>query len=490
MKRTKPGHKTSSLGICKTRAVTVLTLLLLLAEDCRATFIRPPLPQVAKRNVEQAATSEDPSAAIANAPFLHVTERELQQAVDVMTQWFPKEAELIEKHRRYAVQTILEKQALGQRSSLMGTPVKLPTNHTQGRLGPRYFTDSDCKDAWIEAAVNLLMFITSFMGVVTPKPSLLGENLAKGLRGFKDEWFATFKNALMTLVQSSTLKQKTSALFDLVDLLVFNGGQVIVQAMKETYSPADWVVTGVSVINALAIFGTSGGTAIMLKIASKYLSMAALFKGIIDLEKVCVRQRKYTKLKIGFKGRTRQIVTASKEDFWFNYTLEYLTGVLQVTLPSGEVVGICYDGTLRENCPNCYDQSFLHFGYVPDSKVTNAVICKGLGSTSTMPSFGSRYTNLPAKAVTAGMVFNSDGKERLLRGVSQHFNKYLLWSKIKCDGFEANLGQCVYSYKLMKSCRPTRIKEGWRMYEKNYEVHANCWKGYTAKKTCYIPGDC
>lgn len=481
------------------KRVAFLVLLLLVAEDCRATMTKPPLAagrqefEIARGKLLEVPFSESPegntSAAI---PTLLPQTDNIQRALDIMIQWFPEDAEFIENQRRYAVQTILKNQAEGQRSSLLASPFKLLGNLTGDGMNPRYFTDSDCKDAQIEVAVNALMFVISFVGVVTPKPPLLARSLAKGLRGLKDEWFANLHHALTTLVQSNTLKQKTSALFDLIELLVFNGGEIIVQAMKETYSSADWVLTGASVIASFAIFGTSGGTAVVLKIASKYLSMASLVQSIFDLDKVCVKRRKYTKLKVAFKQRTKKVVTTKWWAPLYTYTLKYNTGVIEVTLPNGEKAGICYDGGKRTSCKNCHYShgdtlTGLGLEYVPDSDLTNKVLCKALKSSSKMPEIFTFYPhkqkdiNLPTRILPAGFRVDSSGIGSPIRGVKQHFKRYLRWSQIKCSGLEENLGQCVYSYKLMKTCAPNyedKIKS-------NYEVHANCWQGYSDKQSLY-----
>lgn len=212
------------------------------------------------------------------------TRSNVRQALNMLSDWFPEEAEAISEHKKELIDLIVNGED-PRRNSQLGKMVyhRAPVNPASRKAEEPLFTP--CESAIGGAVVSAGIFVVGVIGLKVTHSANLERAMmrsmgAKTLNGFQT-MFKEFAN-------SQDKFQAAKRLFGIAQSIWQGGGfKIIFEAWKKEARWYEFILAGVTLIAQLAIWFASDGIAFIAEVALIILSAVSLISSIYTAVTTC-----------------------------------------------------------------------------------------------------------------------------------------------------------------------------------------------------------
>lgn len=208
-------------------------------------------------------------------------QRQLGEASNTLTLWFPEEKTSLKKHRDAISQCVLANTTPGPNSPLLlqtATQPKKPAQPALPALTP-------CQEAILWVLVNAMLFVLSLMGLHTSNKERVARAL---LRELGQDTLNGFRRAIRNFNEAKSASSKADALFKIIGGIYNAGGfRAVLKVLKDEMTWWEWTKTAIIAVAQLTAWIATDGVAFVGEAALSIMSATSLIEAALKATKVC-----------------------------------------------------------------------------------------------------------------------------------------------------------------------------------------------------------
>ena len=212
------------------------------------------------------------------------TQRQIEEAVDTLGQWFPEEASKLAEHRDAIVQHIFQATEPAPDSALLKLQLAVS-------VAPHVVVEAaipgltPCEEACGVVAVDVVFFVLGLVGLHVSNQGRIARAVIRELGG---ETLRGLARAIKAFSDADGAMNKAKALFKLMGQIWKAGGfKAAFKALKGEMTAWDWIKTGVIAVAQITVWFGTDGAAFIAEAALSIMSAEQLIEDAVKAVKAC-----------------------------------------------------------------------------------------------------------------------------------------------------------------------------------------------------------